>query len=79
MLWSINALWEFNEKHVVAGGILKALLAAQFLLKFICTKISHIIQFRPGAKYIEKYSNTLQLHSLTNDYNYITITGLLEM
>ena len=30
---------------------------------------------RPGAKYIEKYSNTLQLLSLINDYNYITITG----
>ena len=29
---------------------------------------------RPGAKYIEKYSNTLQLPSLNNDYNYITIT-----
>ena len=34
---------------------------------------------RPGAKYIEKYSNTLQLLSLINDYNYITITGLVEM
>ena len=32
-------------------------------------------------KYIEKYSNTLQLHvlSLINDYNYITITGPVEM
>ena len=35
MFWSINALGEFNEKHVVAGGILKALLAAQFFL-FVC-------------------------------------------
>ena len=34
---------------------------------------------RPGAKYIEKYSNTLQLLSLINDYNYITITGPIEM
>ena len=34
---------------------------------------------RPGAKYIEKYSNTLQLLSLINDYNYITITGPVEM
>ena len=33
----------------------------------------------PGAKYIEKYSNTLQLLSLINDYNYITITGPAEM
>ena len=32
MFWSINAFWEFNEKHVVAGDVLKALLAAQFLL-----------------------------------------------
>ena len=32
MFWSINASKEFNEKHVVAGGILKALLAAQLLL-----------------------------------------------
>ena len=37
------------------------------------------IVIRPGAKYIEKYSNTLQLLSLINDYNYITITGLVEM
>ena len=34
---------------------------------------------RPGAKYIEKYLNTLQLPSLINDYNYITITGPVEM
>ena len=34
---------------------------------------------RPGAKYIEKYSNTLQLLSLINDYNYIIITGPVEM
>ena len=34
---------------------------------------------RPGAKYFEKYSNTLQLLSLINDYNYITITGPVEM
>ena len=34
---------------------------------------------RPGAKYIEKYLNTLQLLSLINDYNYITITGPVEM
>ena len=34
---------------------------------------------RPGAKYIEKYSNTLQLLSLINDYTYITITITLEM
>ena len=34
---------------------------------------------RPGAKYIEKYSNTLQLLSMINDYNYITITGPVEM
>ena len=31
------------------------------------------------VKYIEKYSNTLQLLSLTSDYNYITITGPVEM
>ena len=37
------------------------------------------IVIRPGAKYIEKYSNTLQLLSLINDYNYITITGPAEM
>ena len=37
------------------------------------------VSFRPGAKYIEKYSNTLQLLSLINDYNYITITGPAEM
>ena len=37
------------------------------------------IPIRPGAKYIEKYSNTLQLLSLINDYNYITITGPVEM
>ena len=36
-------------------------------------------QIRPGVKYIEKYSNTLQLLSLINDYNYITITGPVEM
>ena len=35
--------------------------------------------YRPGAKCIEKYSNTLQLLSLINDYNYITITGPVEM
>ena len=40
-------------------------------------KPSHV--YRLGAKYFEKYSNTLQLLSLTNDYNYITITGPLEM
>ena len=34
---------------------------------------------RPGAKYFEKYSNTLQLLCLINDYNYITITGPVEM
>ena len=34
---------------------------------------------RPGAKYIEKYSNTLQLLSLINDYNNITITRQVEM
>ena len=41
---------------------------------------------RPGAKYIEKYSNTLQLFTLINDYNYricrnvmITITITLEI
>ena len=34
---------------------------------------------RPGAKYFEKYSNTLQLLWLINDYNYITITGPVEM
>ena len=34
---------------------------------------------RPGAKYIEKNSNTLQLLSLINDYNYITIAGHVEM
>ena len=34
---------------------------------------------RPWAKYIEKYSNTLQLLSLINDYNNITITGPVEM
>ena len=27
---------------------------------------------RPGAKYIEKYSNTLQLLSLINDYTGVT-------
>ena len=32
-----------------------------------------------GPKYIEKYSNTLQLLSLINDYNYIIITGPVEM
>ena len=39
----------------------------------------HFMLPRPGAKYIEKYSNTLQLLSLINDYNYITITGPVEM
>ena len=34
---------------------------------------------RPEAKYFEKYSNTLQLLWLNNDYNYITITGPVEM
>ena len=34
---------------------------------------------RPGAKDLEKYSNTLQLLWLINDYNYITITGPVEM
>ena len=33
---------------------------------------------RPGTKYSEKYSNTLQLLSLINDYNYIAITGRLK-
>ena len=37
------------------------------------------LEIRPGAKYIEKYSNTLQFFSLINDYNYITITGPVEM
>ena len=32
MFWSINASRELNEKHVVAEDVLKALLAAQFLL-----------------------------------------------
>ena len=36
-------------------------------------------RIRPGAKYFEKYSNTLQLLWLINDYNYITITGPVEM
>ena len=43
------------------------------------TKYIILISIRPGAKYIEKYSNTLQLLSLINDYNYITITGPVEM
>ena len=34
---------------------------------------------RPGTKYSEKYSNTLQVLSLICDYNYITITGPVEM
>ena len=34
---------------------------------------------RLGAKYFEKYSNTLQFLWLINDYNYITITGPVEM
>ena len=40
-----------------------------------------LLEIRPGAKYIEKYSNPLQLLSLINDYNYnyITITGPVEM
>ena len=29
---------------------------------------------RAGVKYFQKYSNTLQLLSVMNDYNYITIT-----
>ena len=37
------------------------------------------VSIRPGAKYIEKYSNTFQLLSLINDYNYITIIGPVEM
>ena len=37
------------------------------------------LECRPGAKYFEKYSNTLQLLWLINDYNYITITGPVEM
>ena len=34
---------------------------------------------RPGAKYFEKYLNTLQLLWLINDYNDITNTGPVEM
>ena len=34
---------------------------------------------RPGAQYIEMYSKTLQLLALINDYNYITITGQVEI
>ena len=41
--------------------------------------LSDPMHTRPGAKYMEKYSNTLQLLSLINDYNYITITGRVEM
>ena len=37
------------------------------------------ILIRPGAKYFEKYLNTLQLLWLINNYNYITITGPVEM
>ena len=46
-------------------------MVLKHLCKFVC--------FRPGAKYFEKYSNTLQLLWLINDYNYITITGPVEM
>ena len=32
-----------------------------------------LLWIRPGAKYIEKYSNTLQLLSLINDFNSIAV------
>ena len=32
-----------------------------------------------GVKYFEKYSNTYQLLSLMNVYNYITVTRLVKM
>ena len=35
------------------------------------------VAVRPGAKYIEKYSNTLQLLSLINDYNYRTCRNVM--
>ena len=36
LFWSIKTLSELNEEHNDAGGILKALLSAQYLLKQIC-------------------------------------------
>ena len=44
-----------------------------------CTAPAKAAAARPGAKYFEKYSNTLQLLKLINYYNYITITGPVEM
>ena len=44
-----------------------------------CENLDNFSLIRPGAKYFEKYSNTLQLLWIINDYNYITITGPVEM
>ena len=35
LFWSIKELREFKEEHNVVGGILKAMLAAQFLLSLL--------------------------------------------
>ena len=66
----IHIIYVYDEvfKMVIQGYSL-CLLANQLKLQL----------YRPGAKYIEKYSNTLQLLSLINDYNYITIAGHVEM
>ena len=56
------------------------------IFKFVQINMKHLLYTRNTLmgtdlrpKYIEKYSNTLHLLSLINDYNYITITGAVEM
>ena len=36
------------------------------------------VETRPGTKYFENYSNTLQLLSLINNCNYVLIIGHME-
>ena len=50
--------------------------AADFFMFYY---IKECFLIRPGAEYIEMYSNTLQLLSQIDDYSYITITGPVKM
>ena len=74
LMCSIITFWMSPQCSVSAGIVISNQAHDRVDLK-----CSQFMQCRPGAKYFEKYSNTLQLLWLINDYNYITITGPVEM
>ena len=68
--WNVHKTWGAHLQFVKI--IMQSLNIKEWKLLELQT-VSNI----PGVKYIEKYSNTLQLLSLINDY--ITITGPVEI